>query len=110
MKRYTTDKIFFILSITVLLFSLSLFFLKQHFSKSFEYAIVETEKRLYDVNRIGFEELKDIPGVGEKTAENIIHLRDSLKGFKSIKDLLKVKGIKEKRLKTLMKYFYVDED
>lgn len=110
MKRYTTDKIFFILSIIVLFVSLSLFFLKQYFSKSFEYPMVETEKKRFDVNKIGVEELKTIPGVGETTAENIIHLRDSLGYFKSIKDLLKVKGIKEKRLKNLMEYLYVDEN
>lgn len=51
-----------------------------------------------DVNRAGAEELTRLKGVGLKTAGNIISYRDEHGPFKSVEDLMNVKGIGGKKL------------
>jgi competence protein ComEA len=61
-----------------------------------------------DINKAGEEDLTLVKGIGPATAQKIIALRTELKGFTDMKQLMKVKGIKEKRLAELQKYLYVD--
>ncbi|GMU96457.1 helix-hairpin-helix domain-containing protein [Ignavibacterium album] len=61
-----------------------------------------------NLNKATKQELMNLPGIGEKTAESIIALRDKLNGFKKPEDLLKVKGIGSKKLDNIKKYIYID--
>lgn len=54
-----------------------------------------------NVNAAEPQELMALPGIGQKTAENIVAHRKSFGPFKKSEDLLKVKGIGEKNLKKI---------
>ena len=54
-----------------------------------------------DINTAGIEELKSLPGIGEKTAEKIINKRNELGSFNSVEDLMLVPGIGSKTLEKL---------
>lgn len=60
-----------------------------------------------DLNRISEEELSLVPGIGEKTAYQIIQLRREMGGFRDITDLTALPGIKEKKLNSLKGYLEV---
>jgi competence protein ComEA len=60
-----------------------------------------------DLNRISEEELSLVPGIGEKTAYQIIQLRKELGGFRDLADLMALPGIKEKKLNSLKRYLAV---
>ncbi len=53
---------------------------------------------LINLNSATMKELMKLPGIGEVLAERIIAKRKELGGFKSVEDLLEVKGIGEKKL------------
>ena len=55
-----------------------------------------------DINTAGIEELKSLPGIGEKTAEKIINKRNELGSFNSVEDLMLVPGIGRKTLEKLL--------
>lgn len=54
-----------------------------------------------NVNRAGAEELVLLPGVGPALAERILELRESIGGFSSPDDILRVPGIGRKVLKKM---------
>jgi competence protein ComEA len=58
-----------------------------------------------DLNRVSFEDLCLIPGIGESLALEIVTYRGRRKGFQSIDELKKVKGIGEKKWKELKSLF-----
>ena len=60
-----------------------------------------------DLNRSSFEDLVLVPGIGEKTAEKIVEERRLNGTFGKLEELVRVKGIKEKRLDRLMKYLCI---
>lgn len=68
-----------------------LFILFAALSFSFAAAVV-------DINTATAQELTTIKGIGAKTAEKIVAYREANGPFKSVDDLTKVSGIKEKRL------------
>jgi len=45
-----------------------------------------------------------LPGISDAMADAIVAERDRIGGFRSPKDLMRVKGIKEKRLKKILPY------
>ena len=55
-----------------------------------------------DINTAGIEELKSLPGIGEKTAEKIINKRNELGSFNSVEDLMLVPGIGSNTLEKLL--------
>jgi len=55
-----------------------------------------------DINTAGIEELKSLPGIGEKAAEKIINKRNELGSFNSVEDLMLVPGIGSKTLEKLL--------
>ena len=62
-----------------------------------------------DINQASEEDLVLIKGIGPATAKRILDLRLKLKGIKDIKQLMEIKGIKEKRLRKIEKYLYVKD-
>jgi len=54
-----------------------------------------------DINRATVEELRELPGIGETRARNIVEYREANGPFRSVEDLLKVKDIGEKTLSGL---------
>jgi DNA uptake protein ComE-like DNA-binding protein len=60
-----------------------------------------------DINRAKEQDLIMIKGIGPVTAQRIVELRKKLNGIKDIKQLMEIKGIKEKRIKEIQKYLYV---
>jgi len=46
-----------------------------------------------DINRAGPDELQKLPGVGKARAEAIVEMRKARGGFKSVDELLDVRGI-----------------
>jgi competence ComEA-like helix-hairpin-helix protein len=50
-----------------------------------------------DINKATREELVALPGIGERTAENIILYRSANGPFRSAEELRKVKGVTEDR-------------
>ena len=61
-------------------------------------ATAETLAFVVDLNSASKAELTNLPRVGEKLAERIVERREELGGFRSVDDLLGVKGIGEKTL------------
>ena len=104
-----------ILSVVLLIIGYSVHYIRWQRWNRFvkEEAVVDSTMKIYqkeiliDVNRATKEELQRIPGIGPKTAENIISCRDTLKGFLKVEDLLYVKGIGKKRLEKIRRYIYV---
>ncbi len=79
-------------------------------SRSFDkiYTKQPIAEKSINLNKATKKELMSLPGIGEKTAENIISLREKLNGFRKPEDLLKVKGIGSKKLDNIKKYIYID--
>lgn len=62
-----------------------------------------------DINKASLDDLIMIPGIGEKTAWQIIQLRKKYGSFKKIDDLMAIRGIKEKKITKLKGYFTIDQ-
>jgi competence ComEA-like helix-hairpin-helix protein len=60
-----------------------------------------------NINTANSEELQQVPGIGPVTAEKIVQMRKSYGTFKSVDDLLSIKGIGKKRLEKMRKYLTV---
>ena len=60
-----------------------------------------------DINTATAEELKLLPGIGEKLSERIIRARHEIGGFSDIEELTTVKGISEGKLNKLKDFLRV---
>ncbi|MFO1520123.1 MAG: helix-hairpin-helix domain-containing protein [bacterium] len=60
-----------------------------------------------DLNRATLEDLMALPAVGEKMASQIIQDRAEKGPFRRVEDLMRVKGIKEKKFAILKPYVTV---
>jgi len=63
--------------------------------------------KIININKASVKEFTQLPGIGIKTAERIIAKRSELKRFKSVKDLLKVKGIGKKKFSKIKKFLII---
>jgi competence ComEA-like helix-hairpin-helix protein len=57
-----------------------------------------------DINSASSAQLQEVPGIGPATADKILAMRKSYGAFKSVDDLLSVRGIGPKRLEKMRKY------
>src|SRR6266849_415152 len=57
-----------------------------------------------NLNSATSEELQEVPGIGPATADKILQMRKSYGPFKSVDDLLAIRGIGPKRLEKMRKY------
>jgi len=62
-----------------------------------------------NINTANSEELQQVPGIGPATAEKILQMRKSYGVFKSVDDLLSIRGIGKKRLEKMRKYLVVSK-
>jgi len=62
---------------------------------------------MININTASKDELKCLPSVGDKTAENIISYRET-SPFKSVKEIMNVEGIGEKTYAKLEKYICIE--
>ena|SRR5271157_5497953 len=60
-----------------------------------------------NLNFASAAELQQVPGIGPSTADKILEMRKSYGAFKSVDDLLAIKGIGPKRLNKMRKYLTV---
>jgi len=64
--------------------------------------------RPVEVNSASLEDLILVPGIGEKTALKIVEARQREGKFRRLEDLMKIKGIKEKRLEKMRPFISVE--
>jgi competence protein ComEA len=57
-----------------------------------------------DINRDSLDVIMGLPGISRKVAEAVVETRKRLGGFRRPEDLLRVKGIKEKRLEKILPF------
>jgi competence protein ComEA len=62
-----------------------------------------------NLNTASAAELQQVPGIGPATADKILEMRKSYGAFKSVDDLLAIKGIGAKRLDKMRKYLTVGQ-
>ncbi len=60
-----------------------------------------------NINKASIKELTLLPGVGEKTAEKIIAYRNQIGSFKSLEQIMDVKGIGEKKFEKMKRYIVI---
>lgn len=63
--------------------------------------------RPVNINTANAEELQQVPGIGPATAQKILQMRKSYGAFKSVDDLLAIRGLGQKRLDKMRKYLTV---
>jgi comEA protein len=62
-----------------------------------------------NINTANSEELQQVPGIGPATAQKILQMRKSYGAFKSVDDLLAIRGLGQKRLDKMRKYLTVGQ-
>jgi comEA protein len=67
----------------------------------------ELREKSINLNNASLEELTMLPGVGVKTAQNILAYRKASGGFNNIEELLEVERIGESKFNKIKKYIYV---
>ncbi len=60
-----------------------------------------------NLNTATSDELQLVPGIGPVTADKILQMRKSYGAFKSVDDLLAIRGLGAKRLEKMRKYLTV---
>src|SRR5689334_3344086 len=65
--------------------------------------------RPVNINTATSEELQQVPGIGPATAQKILQMRKSYGPFKSVDDLLAIRGLGQKRLDKMRKYLTVGQ-
>ena len=66
--------------------------------------------RQIDLNRASMSELMAVNGIGEVLAQRIIEYREQHKGFKSVNELNKVKGVGDKTFDKLRPFLMVADE
>jgi len=66
------------------------------------------KEKSININIAGINQLVSLPGIGEKTAQKIMLLRDERGGFKNLEELTDVKGIGEVKFNKIRKFLYIE--
>ncbi len=66
-------------------------------------------RKSINVNTAGKEDLIILPGIGKKTAQKIIDLRNKKGRFNRLEELLEVKGIGKTRFNKIEKFLYIEQ-
>ncbi|RKY95237.1 MAG: hypothetical protein DRQ01_00255 [Ignavibacteriae bacterium] len=66
------------------------------------------QEKSININKAGINQLISLPGIGEKTAQKIILLREERGGFKNLEELKDVKGIGEVKFNKIKKFLYIE--
>jgi competence ComEA-like helix-hairpin-helix protein len=61
-----------------------------------------------NLNTANSDQLQQVPGIGPATADKILQMRKSYGSFKSVNDLMAIRGIGPKRLDKMRKYLTVN--
>lgn len=69
---------------------------------------ISSQKRV-DINKAGVNELIKLPGIGEKTAINIVEYRNSHGSFNNLEDLLNIHGIGSSKLFKIKEYIVFNQ-
>ncbi|MCD6570800.1 MAG: helix-hairpin-helix domain-containing protein [Deltaproteobacteria bacterium] len=72
------------------------------------YAAAPELEGYLNVNTATVTEFQMLPGIGEATAQNIVTFREANGPFASIDDLMKVKGIGEKKIEAMRPYLRLE--
>jgi len=86
---------------------LSNFRVKKKVNKKKKTSVIK-EKSI-NLNTAGFVALTKLPGIGKKTANNIIEFRNGRNGFNNLNQLKDVKGIGEAKFEKIKKYLFIEE-
>lgn len=65
------------------------------------------EDIILNLNTCTLKELANVPGIGNKKAEEIIKYRDTNNGFKNVEELKEINGIGDKTFEKIKSYFKV---
>ena len=65
------------------------------------------EEKSINLNGADLETLIRLPGIGEKTAQKIIDLRNKKSEFENLEELMEVKGIGEVKFNKIKKFLYI---
>src|SRR5271155_1718684 len=79
----------------------------RHMSVSPSFAKKKPPAAPVNLNTATAEQLQQVPGIGPSTADKILQMRKSYGAFKSVDDLLAIRGIGPKRLEKMRKYLTV---
>ncbi len=60
-----------------------------------------------DINSATAEQLQQVPGIGPKMAEAIVHMRETSGPFRRVDDLLAIRGIGKKKYRMIRPYVTV---
>ena len=66
------------------------------------------DEKSININSAKLDDMILLPGIGEITAKKILELRERRGGFKTLKELLDVKGIGEVKFNKIKKYIYIE--
>lgn len=110
-KPSISERVFLIISAAaVLVCGFGVMYVREHTSDGIELIEIpaESEYDLSVVNSASAEDFMQVYGIGEKRANDIITLRDSIGGFTDIKQIGYIKGISDAVLGRIIEHFYGD--
>ncbi len=84
----------------------------QHITLNLEDNNIETNKKVentVNINTATKDELMQLEGIGDKTADNIIEYRNKHK-FKTVDEIKNVSGVGDKKFQTISQYIKVDDE
>ena len=69
---------------------------------------LKLREKSINLNSAGLDELVSLPGIGTSTAEKIIEYRNKKGKFKSVQQIMNVKGIGEKKFQKIKDYLTIE--
>lgn len=79
----------------------------KHNLNNIQKKVIPAEKSI-NLNTAAINDLINLPGIGEKTAKNILDYRNTIKKFNNVEQLQDVKGIGKIKFEQIKKYIFID--